>query len=121
MKVLFFVFIILLLLNNINIKENFKNPDEKIYKSCGNSYEIDYNNYEEPLDGLYTEVLKMKYKNFNEFKGVVPLCYGEKHPKDDKNQYDYFNPSLNDPFDVYSKPDETHKPILYGFDVKFIK
>jgi hypothetical protein len=122
MKVLFLVFIILLLLNNINIKEPFENPDEKIFKSCGNNYEIDYNSYKEPENGLYTEVLKMKYKNFNEFKDDIPLCYEETHPKNDKNSYDYFNSNLlDDPFDVYSKPDETHKPILYGFDTSKYK
>ena len=103
--------------NNI-IKEPFKNPDEKIFKSCGNKYLIDYNLFKEPENGLYTEILKMKYKEFGNFKDDIPICYEEIHPRNDKERYDYFNSNLlEDPMDIYSKPGETHKPILYGFDV----
>ena len=56
----------MVLLINHPLKEHFENPDEKIFKSCGNVYEIDFNNYQEPLNGLYTEVLKMKYKKLKD-------------------------------------------------------
>jgi len=121
MKILFFVLIIFVFFKNNILTEPFENPDEKIFKSCGNVYEIEYNNYKEPPNGLYTEALKMKYKNFGSFKDDIPLCYEEIHNGNhntDDNDYDYFNPKLEDPMDPYSKPDETHKPILYDFDVE---
>ena len=88
MKTLFFFFVIFVFLhlqkkNNI-IKEPFENPDEKIFKSCGNKYLIDYNPFEEPENGLYTEILKMKYKEFRNFKDDIPICYEEIHPRNDK-------------------------------------
>ena len=124
MKILFFILIIFVFLQNKVLTEPFENPDEKIFKSCGNVYEIDFNNYQEPLNGLYTEVLKMKYKNLGGLRNDIPMCFEEIHNgnhNNDDNDYDYFNPKLEDPMDPYSKPDETHKPILYGFDVDFIK
>lgn len=126
MKILFFFFVIFIFLhlqkkNNI-IKEPFENPDENIYISCGNSYIIEDNIAYEPLNGLYTEILKIKYEDIGGIKNKVPICYKEIHPRNDKNYYDYFNGDLlENPMDLYSKPNETHKPILYGFDVDFIK
>ena len=120
MKILFFVLIMMVLLINNPLKEPFENPDEKIFKSCGNVYEIDFNNYQEPLNGLYTEVLKMKYKDLGGLRNDIPLCFEEIHNgnhTNDDNYYDYFNPKLEDPMDPHSRPDETHKPILYGFDI----
>ena len=122
MKILFLVFIILLLVMNFKkrvIKENFENPDEKVYISCGNKYIVEDNIHLEPLNGLYTKILEMKYKGLGRLHNKTPICNQEIHNRNDKNTYDYFNSNLlEDPYDPYSKPDETHKPILYGFDIK---
>ena len=120
MKILFLIFIIFLviILRNKNIRENFENPDEKIYLSCGNKYIVEDNIHIESLNGLYTEILKMKYKGLGGLHNKVPICNQEIYNRNDKNTYDYFNVKLDDPYDFYSKPDETHKPILYGFDIE---
>jgi len=126
MKVLFLTLVILLLVMDFKkekkvLKEPFENPDERIFETCGNSYIVEDNIIHEPLNGLYTEILKMKYKDLGGLQNKVPICYEEVHPDNDKKEYDYFNGILEDPMDLYSKPNETDKPILYGFDVEIIK
>ena len=98
MKIVFFLFIFIFsLIFNFN-KEKFANNE--IFLSCNNNYDVVINNDPLVLNGLYTELLKKKYKNFNQKNEIIPICARDKNYN---INYDYFNPEINTPLNTYHK------------------
>ena len=98
MKILFLLFIFIFSLMFNFSKEKFANNE--IFLSCNNSYDVVINNDPLVLNGLYTELLKKKYKNFNEKNEIIPICTRDKNYN---INYDYFNPEIITPLNTYHK------------------